>query len=84
MLRYAIAASVVMAMVSGVALAEPVGPTTVRQNDRGTAITKHFINHRGEMVTKRKVIGDNGVIRSRTVHDPMSGTVTRTRTRDMY
>jgi hypothetical protein len=77
MLRYAIAASVALAMVSGVALAEPVGSTTVRQNDRGTAITKHFVNHRGEMVTKRKIIGVNGgVVRSRTVHDPMSGTVT--------
>ena len=85
MLRHAIAASVALVMVSGVALAEPVGPTTVRQNDRGTAISKHFINHRGEMVTKRKFIGANGnVVRSRTVRDPMSGTVTHTRTRDAY
>jgi hypothetical protein len=85
MLRHAIAASVALAMVSGVALAEPAGPTTTRQNDRGTAITKHFINHRGEMVTKRKLIGANGgVVRSRTVHNPMTGTITHTRTRNTY
>ena len=85
MLRHTIAASVALAMISGVALAQPVGPTTMRQNDRGTAITKHFMNHRGEMVTKRKLIGANGgVVRSRTVHNPMTGTVTHTRTRDAY
>lgn len=85
MLRHAIAASVALAMISGVALAQPVGPTTMRQNDRGTAITRHFMNHRGEMVSKHKFIGVNGgVVRSRTVHNPMTGTVTHTRTRDTY
>jgi hypothetical protein len=82
MLRYALAASAALAMVSGVALAEPVGPamTTIHQSDHGTSITKRFINHRGEMVTKRKLINGNETVRSRTVHDPVSGTVTRTRT----
>ena len=83
MFRYAIAASAALMMVAGVAAAEPMGPstTTIHRSDRGTAITKRFINHRGEMVIKRKVINGDTVTRSRTVHDPMTGVgYTRSRT----
>jgi hypothetical protein len=83
MLRYAIAASAALMLFAGVASAEPVGPstTTIRQSDHGTAITKRFINHRGEMVTKRKLINGNMVTHSRTVRDPDTGVgYTRSRT----
>ena len=80
MLRYAVAAAAAVFLVSGVASAEPIGPTTIRQTDHGTLVKKHFINHRGEMVTKRKLINGNMVTRSRTVHDPDTGVVTRSRT----
>jgi hypothetical protein len=81
MLRYMVAAAAAVILVSGVASAEPVGPTTIRQTDHGTMIKKHYVNHRGEMVTKREMINGNTVTRSRTVHDPMTGTAyTRSRT----
>lgn len=73
MVRYALAAAAALVLVAGVASAEPVGPTTIRQTDHGTMIKKHYINHRGEMVTKREMINGNTVVRSRTVHDPMTG-----------
>lgn len=82
MLRYAVAAATALAMVSGAALATPVGPvqTTVKQSDQGTKMTKRFINHRGDMVTKRKLISGNGMIRSTTVRNSMTGErSTRTR-----
>jgi hypothetical protein len=69
MLRYAIAASAALMLVAGAASAEPVGPTTIRQTDHGTMIKKHYINHRGEMVTKRTFVNGNTVMQSRTVHD---------------
>ena len=74
-------------MISGVALAEAMGgvTTTVRKSDHGTVVTKRFMNHRSDMVTKHKVINNgysgSSVTRSRTVTDPMTGSsVTRTRT----
>ena len=75
MLRYAVAAAAAVAIISGTAMAAPVGPTetTVKQTDHGTKITKHFINHRGEMVTKREAINGNMVTRSKTVRDPVTG-----------
>ncbi len=81
MLRYTIAAAAALVVAAGVASAEPVGSTTIRQTDHGTMIKKHYINHRGQMVTKREMVRGNTVTRSRTVHDPMSGaTYTRSRT----
>jgi hypothetical protein len=89
MLRHVIVASAALAMVSGVALAEPVGTsvTTVHKSGHGKVVTKRHMNHRGEMVTKRKVVKNgltgSSVSKSRTVTDPATGssrTVTRTRT----
>ena len=78
MLRYAIVASAALAMVSGVALAEPVGTseTTVHES-HGKVVTNRHVNHRGELVTKRKAV-KNGltgstVSKSRTVTDPVTG-----------
>jgi hypothetical protein len=88
MVRYVLASAAAIVMASGVAVAEPAGPsmTTVRQSEHGTHITKHFVNHRGEMVTKRKLIGNDGtmVARSRTVTDPSTGVKTTTRTHTDY
>ena len=79
MLRYAIVASAALAMVSGVALAEPVGTseTTVHESPHGKVVTNRHVNHRGELVTKRKAV-KNGltgstVSKSRTVTDPVTG-----------
>jgi hypothetical protein len=86
MLRHMIAASAALALFAGAAVAEPVGPVekTIRQGEHGTHITKRFVNHRGEMVTKHKVIRYDGTVgRSRSVRDPMTGSVTRMR-RDNY
>jgi hypothetical protein len=73
MLRYTVVAAAALVLLSGIASAEPVGPTTSRQTDHSTVIKKNYINHRGEMVTKRTMINGNVVARSRTVHDPMTG-----------
>src|SRR5262249_47027898 len=85
MIRYALAASAAFVLISGVAVAEPLGPTetTVRQSEHGTHITKHFVNHRGEVVAKRKFIGRDGTVmaRSRSVTDPTTGIKTTTRMR---
>lgn len=80
MLRSVVAASAALMLVSGVALAEPVGgsTTTITRTDHGKVIAKRYMNHRGEMVTKRKVINEglsgSSVSRSRTVTDPYAGT----------
>lgn len=85
MVRYMVAASVAFAMISGVALAEPAGSvTTVTRTDQGKTISKRFINHRGDLVTKRKVvrngIAGTTVSRSRTITNGDGDSVTRTRT----
>ena len=86
MLRHVIAVSAALALISGVALAEPVGEstTTVKRSDHGAVVTKRFMNHRGEMVTKRKVIthgiAGSSVNRSRTVTDPSGTSYTRSHT----
>jgi hypothetical protein len=87
MLRHVIIASAALAMISGVALAEPAGNSviTVHRSPHGKVVTKRHVNHRGELVTKRKVVKQgltgSSVSRSRTVIDPATGsrrTVTRT------
>ena len=87
MLRYAIAAASVLALVSGVALAEPIDGTktvTVHKTPYGKMVTKRFVNHRGQMVTKRKAVRDgfygSSVSRSKTVTDPALGSSVTTRT----
>ena len=86
MLRYAIAVSAALAMVSGAAMAEPIGPstTTMKQTDQGTSITKRYVNHRGDMVTRHKTISGNMITRSKTVRDPVTGaSFTRSHTKTM-
>ena len=87
MLRHLIVASAALVLMSGAGLAEPVGPThtTIRQSENGMHITKRFVNHRGDLVTKRKLISSDGTVsRSRTVRDPETGSsYTRMRT-DSY
>jgi hypothetical protein len=86
MIRYLITAASVLALVSGVALAEPVEGTksvTIRHTPYGNMIHKRFMNHRGQMVSKKVI--RNGISGStakrKTVAEPgMGGSVT-TRTK---
>jgi hypothetical protein len=86
MVRYLITAASVLALVSGVALAEPVEGTksvTVRHTPYGKIVHKRYINHRGQMVSKK--IMRNGIsgstVKRKTVEEPgMGGSVT-TRTK---
>ena len=83
MLRYAIAAASVLAIISGSALAED-GSVTIEKTPYGKSITKHYINHHGKLVTKKRVIHDgmygSSVTKSRTVTDPAAGESVTTRT----
>ena len=84
MVRYLLTAASVLALVSGVALAEPIEGTktvTIHKSPYGKVVTKRFINHRGMLVTKRKI--NNGFfgssVRSKTVTEPGAGeSMTRT------
>ena len=72
MVRYLVAAAAMIAVVGGTAVAEPYGAVekTIKRSDHGAVISKRYMNHRGEMVTKRKVIthgiAGSSVSRSRT------------------
>src|SRR5581483_10656170 len=83
MLRYAIAAASVLAIISGSALAED-GSVTIEKTPYGKSITKHYINHHGKLGTKKRVIHDgmygSSVTKSRTVTDPAAGESVTTRT----
>ena len=80
MVRYLLTAASVLALVSGVAMAEPIDGTktvTIHKSPYGKTVSKRFINHRGMLVTKKKVFHDGfsggSVTRSRTVTDPSAG-----------
>ncbi|MGE5270376.1 MAG: hypothetical protein ACM3JG_11970 [Thiohalocapsa sp.] len=87
MVRYLVAAAGVLALVSGVALAEPIEGTktvTIHKTPHGKIVSKRYMNHRGQVVTKRKHIREgfygSSVSRSKTVTDPAAGTSVTTRT----
>lgn len=85
MVRYLITAVTALALVSGVAIAEPMDGSktvTIRNTPTGKVVTKRFVNHRGMLVTKKKRINDgfygSSVTRSKTVTEPGAGdSVTR-------
>ena len=90
MLRYLITAASVLTLVSGVALAETGSygskTVTITKAPYGKSITKRYVNHRGQLVTKKKTFhdgfyGGGSVTRSRTVTDPAAGgTITKSTT----
>ena len=86
MLRYLITGASVLALVSGVALASPVEGTktvTVRHTPYGTMVHKRFMNHRGQMVSKKII--RNGItgstVKRKTVAEPGFGGSVTTRTK---
>lgn len=86
MVRYLITAASVLALVSGVALAEPVEGTksvTIHKTPYGKVVHKRFINHRGQMVSKK--IMRNGfsgsTVKRKTVAEPGFGGSVTTRTK---
>jgi hypothetical protein len=97
MVRYLLTAASVFAMMSGVALAETAAydgsntkTTIIRtapEHAMGSAktVTKRYVNHRGNLVTKKKTYSDGfsggSVSRSKTVTDPaLGGTITKSHT----
>ncbi len=89
MVRYLLTAASVLALCSGVALAEPVDGTksvTIHKSPYGKTITKRYVNHHGMVVTKSKTMHDQGlsgssVTREKTITDPAAGgSVTRSTT----
>ena len=96
MVRYLLTAASVFAMMSGVALAESpydasnTKTTIIRsapEHAMGSAktVTKRYVNHRGNLVTKKKTYSDGfsggSVSRSKTVTDPSDGgTITKSHT----
>jgi hypothetical protein len=75
----------VLALVSGVALAEPVEGTksvTIRHTPYGKVVHKRFMNHRGQIVSKK--IMRNGIsgstMKRKTVTEPGAGDSVTTRT----
>ena len=88
MVRYLLTAASVLALCSGVALAEPMdsGKTvTIHKTPYGKTITKRYFNHRGMLVTKRKSVHEglsgSSVTRDKTITDPAAGgSVTRSTT----
>ena len=88
MVRYLLTAASVLALCSGVALAEPADGTktvTIHKSPYGKTVTKRYINHRGMMVTKKKTFHNDGfsggsVTRSRTVTEPGAGGITHSTT----
>ncbi len=78
MVRYLITAASVLALVSGVALAEPVEGTktvTIHHSPYGKVVTKRFMNHRGQMVTKRVIHNEfsGSTVKRKTVTEPGAG-----------
>ncbi|MGH6737442.1 MAG: hypothetical protein ACREDY_00130 [Bradyrhizobium sp.] len=78
MVRYLITAASVLALVSGVALAEPVEGTksvTIHKTPYGKVVHKRYMNHRGQMVSKK--IMRNGLtgssVKRKTVTEPGAG-----------
>jgi hypothetical protein len=95
MVRHVLTAASVLAMMSGVALAAMPydAPNTTVTTMRAAphpggyhrTMTKRYINHRGNIVTKSKTYSDGfsggSVTRSKTVTDPASGgTITKSHT----
>jgi hypothetical protein len=86
MVRYLITAASVLALVSGVALAEPVEGTktvTIHKTPYGKVVHKRFMNHRGQMVSKKIIrngITGSTVKRTKTIEPGAGGSVT-TRTK---
>ena len=80
MVRYLLTAASVLALCSGVALAEPIEGTktvTIHNSPYGKVVTKRFVNHRGMLVTKKKMFHEgfagSTVTRSKTITDPAAG-----------
>ena len=79
MLRYAIAASAALAMISGAALADPIHhtTTTVHQTAHGKIVTKQHKTLTGKVVTKREAVNNgltgSSVRKSKTVTNQDTG-----------
>jgi hypothetical protein len=96
MVRHVLTAASVFAMLSGVALAATpydASNTTVTTTRAAPhhgfgyhrMMTKRYVNHHGNMVTKSKTVSDGfsggSVTRSKTVTDPAAGgTITKSQT----
>lgn len=86
MVRYLITAASVLALVSGVALAEPVEGTksvTIRHSPYGTVVHKRFMNHRGQMVSKKIIRNglSGSTMKRKTITEPGAGGSVTTRTK---
>jgi len=89
MVRYLLSAATVFALMSGVALAQTGDngskTVTINKSPYGKTVTKRYMNHHGNLVTKSKTFHDgfsgSSVTRSKTVTDPAAGgTITRSHT----
>jgi len=89
MVRYLLTAASVFALMSGVALAQGDDygskTVTIHKSPYGKTVTKRYLNHHGNIVTKSKTFHDGfsggSMTRSKTVTDPESGaTITRSHT----
>jgi hypothetical protein len=86
MVRYLLASASVLVMISGAAMAEidESGSKTItitrpapRAMGANKTITKRYVNHHGNVVTKSKTFSDgfsgSSMSRTRTVTDPETG-----------
>jgi len=88
MIRYLLTAASALALVSGVALAEPVEGTktvTIQNSPSGKVVTKRYMNHRGQIFTKRKHMDEGRygqmVIKRKHLHEGLYGSsVSRSKT----